>query len=423
MLKKLDNFQKIGTGIITVANISDGISVDVWYSPSELIEFTDNATRIGDILTPSWHPAPQLEGDIYMIQRVGGASEPWGQVIRLEGIPGTSYKMRGMWKAQETYKGDSIAGVTPVQLSGDIDLVIYEGSTFACIKTHTATGDAAADKLNGMIPPSKKEINEILDNRSAADKEADIVPEIRTTYWLLTQMAGMQGPVGQPGPSLIQGYAYTAVLTNENHTFPADADKVLFQGAQYATNSEIQIFRGAKNITNDPNETNLKVSISLVEQSKYFNVEVNNETKSIRITPKFTEPLDTIQGTLKFQVHVQDLYTLEYTDKDLKQEMKVDTVITKEFSWSALISAQDPYTLNILSTNGLIFPSGSVNTVLIATVSRGTEDVTLQLTPDMRWYKTSSGGKKELVAQAKSQLEITPSDVTGQQTYSCEVEI
>jgi phage minor structural protein len=110
---------------------------------------------------------------------------------------------------------------------------------------------------------------------------------------------------------------------------------------------------------------------------------------------------------------------------DMKDIREVQKLISKaEEKWNAT-----SYKVEILSSNGLIFKSGLVSTVLQAKVYIGAEDITDTLDDykftwkrisedtagDIRWNQENFGSSK--------QVNITADDVRVRATFTCEVDI
>jgi hypothetical protein len=85
------------------------------------------------------------------------------------------------------------------------------------------------------------------------------------------------------------------------------------------------------------------------------------------------------------------------------------------------------FKVEIISSNGNVFKNGQFNTTLEARVYRGTEDVTDTINASrFRWYRASMDAIADMnwnsahAGGAKS-ITITPQDVYGRATFSCEV--
>jgi len=89
-----------------------------------------------------------------------------------------------------------------------------------------------------------------------------------------------------------------------------------------------------------------------------------------------------------------------------------------------------PIDIQITSTNGDKFRRGTLDTILIATVFRGDDDITDSVPSDaFRWHRTSRDPTSDEAwntsskAIAKKELELTPEDAFGRAVFFCEVDI
>jgi hypothetical protein len=89
-----------------------------------------------------------------------------------------------------------------------------------------------------------------------------------------------------------------------------------------------------------------------------------------------------------------------------------------------------PIDIQITSTNGDKFRRGTLDTILIATVFRGDDDITDSVSSHaFRWYRTSRDPTSDDAwntsskGLAKKRIELSPDDVSGRAVFSCEVDI
>ncbi len=401
--------QLIGTGLITLTNIADGNKIEIYYSPTEDIQFRikgeqePNTDRLGDIITPSWH-TPSRAGDVYMVQRIGGEDSPWGPVIRMEGIAGISYRMRGTWQPGIEYIGDCeyrqdnpSQQVTPVILKGSIDLVIHEGSTFACLRSHV-TEPENPEQLMDRTPPSKKDV--------IAAQKIEPMPEVKNEYWVLTSMLGMQGPVGEAGPAGESEPSFSLILTNENHSFLANSQGFIVSEAVNTTSTGIQAYIGTELVSAN--------NISIGYPDNISGLKLTYDTANMIINIEAL-PGGDLADAGSFEITAR----IRYGDDADNQKT---TILKKSFSWVKVKSGEAPYTISVYSTNGNVFKKGTVQTKLVATVSQGSEDVSQEMKSKVVWYKVTPTEDIEW-ARGVLEIEIDPSQVNGQAVFACEVEI
>ena len=399
----------VGTGLMTLTNVTDGNKIEIYYSPTEEIEFKikdadePNDDRLGDIITTSWH-TPSREGDVYMIQRIGGPDSPWGPVIRMEGIAGVSYRMRGTWRPDFDYIGDCeyrqdkpTEKVSPIILKGDIDLVIHEGSTFACIENHRTESDNP-EQIAEQMPPSKKDVLEA--------QKIEPMPEVRNEYWVLTSMLGMQGPVGETGPAGESQESFNLILTNENHSFLANSQGLIVSETVNTTSTGIQAYIGTELASTN------NVSIGYPEDIPGLRLTYDSANMVINIEAL---PGGNLSDAGSFEITAK----IRYGDDPDNQKT---TILKKSFSWVKVRTGEAPYTISVYSTNGNVFKKGTVETKLIATVLQGSEDVSEVLKSKVVWYKVTPTEDIEW-ARGVLEIDIDPSQVNGQAVFACEVDI
>lgn len=386
MFKKL-----IGTASVTLTNVNDGREVKIMYS------VTGELNPDGSPNLEKWHDPPARKGDIYMIQKVG--DQPWGPPVRMEGIPGVSFKMQGLWKYAKKYNGGLNAQTT--------DLVIYDGATWACIKEHESPLDDNDAILHSeKVPLNSKEVEELRKKLEVGE-----ITEIQTQYWLLTTMAGMQGPEGPAGSS--GESSLTLVLSNENHTFIANAaGEILTGSAANTTKTDIMAYLGTQ-----------KIEVVDIVYTKPNGLKVQ-----ITRTPDAIVGRNVITG-LSIQAepgsHLAQSGILEMTIKASKNSDSPVLEGLKAFSWTKVRDGESPYIIDIVSKGGLVFKKGQAKTTLVATVLYGSQDVTGQMATNLRWYKILKSGAEELWrgTEGKREIEITPADVDGAATFMCKLEI
>lgn len=382
--------QLIGTASITITNVSDGKDIIVMYS------VTGNLLEDGSPDLEFWHNPPSRKGDIYMIQKVGDG--PWSAPIRMEGIPGISFKMQGSWKYAQNYKGGLEAPQT--------DLVMYDGATWACIKEHTSPADENDAIVNAeKLPLSSAEVEEFRESM----KEGDTV-DIQTQYWLLTSMAGMQGPIGPAGNS--GESSLTVILSNESHSFISNSAGEITSASANSTKTDIVAYLGTE-----------RIEVTSVEFIKPQGLQV-----SIARAPDTELGRNVITGltiTAEPGSFLSQSGLLEMTVKARKNTDSAELSVVKGFSWSKIRDGESPYFVEVTSSKGLVFKKGSTNTTLKATILYGAQDVTGEMQGALRWYKVLEDGTEQLWrgTEGKREISITASDVIGSATFFCEIEI
>lgn len=161
------------------------------------------------------------------------------------------------------------------------------------------------------------------------------------------------------------------------------------------------------------------------------------ETSQSELQRNLEESLKAIQDQKDAQDQIaEDLqkkldftqYTEEYTQisdslKEKASQLALDA--TKEEL--GVVKNSVVYKLEILSSNGLVFKSGQINTELEARVYHGSEDKTDEfnasrfiwqrisndLMGDVEWNRSHSGGTKKII--------ITPEDVKVRATFNCKL--
>lgn len=133
--------------------------------------------------------------------------------------------------------------------------------------------------------------------------------------------------------------------------------------------------------------------------------------KSIEITD-----VDLVDGTANFTCRFVHHYS--------------DSMYWYAFDFITVQRYVQPITVQVTSTNGDKFRQGTVDTILIATVFRGDDDITDSVPSDaFRWYRSSrdltsdEAWNTSSKGLAKKQIELSPDDVSGRAVFSCEVDI
>ncbi|WP_017416762.1 phage tail spike protein [Clostridium tunisiense] len=86
-----------------------------------------------------------------------------------------------------------------------------------------------------------------------------------------------------------------------------------------------------------------------------------------------------------------------------------------------------PYTVDIISTNGIVFKNGVINTKLIARVYKGREDITDTIDANkFRWTRVSNDIEADKLWNAShfggtKEITITKNDVYTRATFNCEI--
>ena len=205
--------------------------------------------------------------------------------------------------------------------------------------------------------------------------------------------AGATGPQGEP--------AYTVLLTNESHTFPATADGKAVAGTAACG---VVAYKGATQVaatigTISGLVTGLTAPIS------------SNGTTSAKFTATATTSLATRSGVLTVPVTVDG------------------KTFTKQFSWSlaptGATGAQGPQgegglSMSITSDNGTTLKNNSGNTTLTAHVWQDGAEVTgsaLAALGTLKWYKdgTSTG-------TTGATITVAATDVANKAVYACKLE-
>ena len=379
----------MGTASVTITNIKDGQEIIVMYS------VTGQINEDGSPNLEFWHDPPSRKGDIYMIQKVGDG--PWSAPIRMEGIPGISFKMRGAWRYAQHYTGGLEAAKT--------DLVMYDGATWACLKEH----DSPADENEAIVDSEKLPLTSVEVEELRKSMEEGSLVDIQTQYWLLTSMAGMQGPTGPAGGA--GESSLTVILSNENHTFISNSAGDIVDTSINSTKTDVVAYLGTERIEVTAIEfvkpTGLQVDVSRALDAELGRNVITGLT--IKAEPG---------GFLS-----QNGF-LEMTIKARKNTDSSEITAIKGFSWSKIRDGESPYIIEVSSSKGLVFKKGQASTVLKATILYGSQDVTLDMQGALRWYKVLEDGTEQLWrgTEGKREVTITASDVMGSATFFCEVE-
>lgn len=213
---------------------------------------------------------------------------------------------------------------------------------------------------------------------------------------------GQTGQTGGTGPAGAD--AYTVILTNESHTFPAGIT------AAIASNTEVGIiaYKGATQVAATIGTISGTVTGLTATPS-------GSGTTSAKVTVAATTSLTTKSGTLTIPVTV-DGHTF-----------------TKKFTWALSLTGatgaqgpqgdagEDAITLVITSSQGFIFKNASIVTTLTAHVFRaGTELSSSEISAlgAVKWYKD---GDSTAVATGLT-LAISAGDVTNKATYTAQLE-
>lgn len=206
--------------------------------------------------------------------------------------------------------------------------------------------------------------------------------------------AGATGPQGEP--------AYTVLLTNESHTFPATADGKAIAGTAVCN---VVAYKGATQVpatigTISGLVTGLTAPIT------------SNGTTSAKFTATATTSLATRSGVLTVPVTVDG------------------KTFTKQFSWSLSPTGetgpQGPQgegglSMSITSDNGTTLRNNSGNTTLTAHVWQDGAEVTgadLSALGTLKWYKDGT----YLTGKDGATLTVAATDVAGKSVYTCKLE-
>lgn len=88
---------------------------------------------------------------------------------------------------------------------------------------------------------------------------------------------------------------------------------------------------------------------------------------------------------------------------------------------------QSPYDVDIISTNGLLFKNGVIQTTLTAVVYRGDENVTEQLDANQfKWTKINADGSldktwNDIYAGGTKSITVTSEDIYRRATFNCDI--
>lgn len=206
--------------------------------------------------------------------------------------------------------------------------------------------------------------------------------------------AGSTGPQGEP--------AYTVLLTNESHTFPATADGKAIAGTAVCN---VVAYKGATQVpatigTISGLVTGLTAPIT------------NNGTTSAKFTATATTSLATRSGVLTVPVTVDG------------------KTFTKQFSWSLAPTGETGergpqgeggLSMSITSNNGTTLRNNSGNTTLTAHVWQDGAEVTgtdLSALGTLKWYKDGT----YLTGKDGATLTVAAADVAGKSVYACKLE-
>ena len=206
--------------------------------------------------------------------------------------------------------------------------------------------------------------------------------------------AGATGPQGEP--------AYTVLLTNESHTFPATADGKAIAGTAACN---VVAYKGATQVaatigTISGLVTGLTAPIS------------GNGTTSAKFTATATTSLVTRSGVLTVPVTV-----------DGKS-------FTKQFSWSLAPTGETGergpqgeggLSMSITSDNGTTLRNNSGSTTLTAHVWQDGAEVTgadLSELGTIKWYKDGT----YLTGKDGATLTVAAADVASKAVYACKLE-
>lgn len=118
------------------------------------------------------------------------------------------------------------------------------------------------------------------------------------------------------------------------------------------------------------------------------------------------------------------LYEGTYTDYS-----DIASTNPSDYTWRRIKGedGQSPYDVDIISTNGLLFKNGIIQTTLTAVVYRGEENVTEQLDANQfRWTKINADGSLDktwntIHAGGAKTITVTSEDIYRRATFNCDI--
>lgn len=182
-------------------------------------------------------------------------------------------------------------------------------------------------------------------------------------------------------------------LTNEFHAISTDENG---DGGDYTDcNTEVLLYNGMVNITNDPSVVwNIIIPSNVTGQW-------NGDTHVLSVTNVTGN-----YGVVEVRATYQDLE------------------VRKNFAIKKIRAASSPITVEITSSAGNIFKNRGINTILTATVKRGNRDITDEVT-NFHWIKYDQNGDLDPNWSRLNTRTITlsPADLWSKAIFTCEVTI
>ena len=130
------------------------------------------------------------------------------------------------------------------------------------------------------------------------------------------------------------------------------------------------------------------------------------------------------------------LFTI-INDITMPKEGTVDFVLKidskryyQSFAFSRVLDGNSPYIITLMSTNGLTFKRGDIQTQIIANFTKGIETVNpLTLQDNISWVKKDKTGVEEVgwvpnyVDGQKHIINISPYDILEKATFECRLDL
>lgn len=180
-------------------------------------------------------------------------------------------------------------------------------------------------------------------------------------------------------------------FTNEFQTISTDEDG---DGGDYSDcNTEVILYNGMLNITNDPSVTwNIVIPSNVTGQW-------NNNTHTISVTNVTGD-----YGIIEVRATYQGLE------------------VRKNFTIKKIKAASSPITVEITSSAGNIFKNRGINTTLTATVRRGNKDISDTVT-NFHWVKYDQNGNLDPNWSRLNTrtITLTSADLWSKAVFTCEV--
>lgn len=246
---------------------------------------------------------------------------------------------------------------------------------------------------------------------------------------------GFDKPSGQDwvgDPEALQQYGHQGIHVFRTFTYNTDDPGTLLQQTWNALQQQknpsvtytMQVTLLERLAGIEHEKVRIGDTVYVIDQS--FNPALLLQARILELDTCFSDPMQ--------DVCTLGNYVIVKSNINAQMQAIQMTLLQKQSNWDSAYTTvnqvKDQLTISVQinSTNGLVFKNGDINTVLVATVMQGASDVTTQLPASaFTWHKYDANGNEDMswytahLGIGRS-VAVTSSDINSRATFECDVD-